>query len=290
MTKSYDSICCFRSNDSSLKKRVCWELTTDCNLKCAFCHRYGNEPSLYNISGLDKTSLLLQEKGITDVIISGGEPLLHPDIFVIMERLKSKGFHVDLCSNATLINESMIPKLKDSLREISISIDGFSHVRHEKMRGVEGCFNQTVEAVHLLIKSGIEVHTTTVVDHLFVDKITVMTDFLVELGVKSMAFLGLIPINTGKNLLFQTDIQKKIVHQLDEARKKYPTIEINSKQLVFGASNCHCGAGKFVWGMDEKGDILHDCLLTRMRKDKDMSAPTLGLCNGSKYLTRKLVE
>ena len=46
--KNYDSICCFRSREESSDRRVCWEITTACNLKCSFCHRSNFENKFYD--------------------------------------------------------------------------------------------------------------------------------------------------------------------------------------------------------------------------------------------------
>lgn len=287
MAESYDSICCFRSNALSSTKRVCWELTTDCNLNCLFCHRYGKIAQYYDVSYLSQTIALLKSAGINDVILSGGEPLLHPHIFNILSSLQKEGISVDICSNGTLINQHMAFRLKPYLSEISISIDGYNADRHEIMRNTKGCFDNTINAIQLLINNGFEVHTTTVVDESFCEQILTMVNYLVDLGVKSIAFLGLIPLNAGENALLNKNVQKMLVKQLEAARIKYPNISINTKQLVKTKSMSTCSAGRTVFGLDRDGLKLHSCLLTRSNTTNEKIDISFGFCPGSSFLTKQ---
>lgn len=287
MLKNYDSSCCFRSREESTMRRVCWEITTGCNLNCKFCHRYGFDNKYYDVANLSETIKLLKERHIENIIISGGEPLLQPDIFDIINILFRENFELDICSNGTLITYDIAMKLKQYLSEISISIDGYDSLRHDHMRNSPGCFNKTINGVLTLIKLGFEVHVTTVVDVTFIEQIVKMTDFLVNLGVRSVSYLGLIPINTGQNPLFNSNVQDILLEQLTVSRNKHKNISINSKQLLASA-NCKCGAGDIVWGLGVDGLQLYDCLLTRKRDGKTVDDISQGRCPGSFYLTRKL--
>lgn len=284
----YDSICSFRSREDSVIRRVCWEITTDCNLNCKFCHRFKANVQYYDYNKLPRTIQLLKNAGIKNVIMSGGEPLIQPRLFDIMYMLHKENFELDLCSNGTMINYDIAINLKKYLSEISISIDGYSHLRHDYMRNTPGCFIRTIKNVTLLIELGFDVHITTVMDISFIMEIEKMVDFLANLGVRSVSFQGLIPLNAGTNLLFETDNQKLLIEQLAIARNKFPEIAINSKQLIVEKtnSNCKCGAGNVVWGLDVNGLKLHKCLLTREREGKDVNFVSQGICNGNVYLTK----
>lgn len=286
MLKNYDSICCFRSREDSLNKRVCWEITTSCNLRCPFCHRYDFDNRFYNADKLYQTVQLLKSKNITNVIISGGEPLLHPKLFIIMETLKSNGFDLDLCTNGTIVNDKLLLTLKKYLSEISISIDGYSSARHDSMRCTNGCFDKTVSGIKQFLNAGFEVHTTTVIDASFANEIINITEYLHNMGVKSAAYLGLIPIDSGKNSLFDKDCQRVLLNQINTVREKYPDMSINTKQLLVDQSSCSCGAGNIIYGLGTDGLELFPCLLTRKRSNKIPNNSGPGLCPGSRYLTQ----
>lgn len=287
MVKSYDSICCFRSSNESTVKRVCWEITTDCNLNCPFCHRYGYNSEYYDISRLHQTIDILHKQNIKNVIISGGEPLLHPHFFKIIDALHIAGFSLDVCSNGVLMDSKTVSHLKDRLSEISVSIDGYEAKRHEYMRQTPGCFSETISGIQRLMCAGIEVHVTTVVDASFVEHIELMTDFLYEKGIRSVAFLGLIPLGTGKNPLFEDDNQYMIERNIKHVRMKYPDMAINTKQLLKSGCDCNCGAGKVIFGMGVDGTQTHPCLLLRKRPKNSNNKGLIGLCPGSQYLTQE---
>lgn len=286
MMKNYDSICCFRSRDSSIDKRVCWEITTDCNLNCEFCHRYDHLSEYYDIYYLEKTMEIFSENKITNVILSGGEPLLHPQFFEIIKTLHTNKFSVDVCTNGTLLTDKNITELRKYISEISVSLDGYTNIRHDSMRKATGAFSKTCESIDKLIENGFDVHITTVVDCEFAGHIKQMTKFLYEKGIRSVSYLGLIPLNTGENNLFEPVYQRALSEQLSEVRKKYADMFINTKQLLL-TSGCACGAGQYVFGMGVDGTILHPCLLTRERNSKAKNYTAPGLCPGSKYLTQK---
>lgn len=213
--------------------------------------------------------------------------MLHPDFRRIFDALYESGFELDVCTNGTLLDSSDIYYFRDKLSEISISIDDYENIRHDRMRGVEGAFEQTMKNVRCLIESDIEVHATTVVDNLFAEKIIPMTNFLYNEGIRSVSYLGLIPIGTGENLLFSENIQKVLEEQVDYVRKKYVDMQINTKHLLMRKSFYQCKAGSVVYGLGVDGLTLCPCLLTREREGKSIGDERVGMCPGSRYLTQR---
>ena len=93
-------------------KTACTVFTAGCNMRCPFCHN----PSLvtridnsYIISEEEFFSFLSKRKGVLDgVCVTGGEPLLQPDLKDFIAKIKEKGFLVKLDTNGALPE-----KLKD---------------------------------------------------------------------------------------------------------------------------------------------------------------------------------
>lgn len=236
------------------------------------------------MNNLKQTIQLLKKHQIVNVILSGGEPFLHPRLFELLDVLHAEGFELDVCTNGTLLNDHIIARLKTILQEISISVDGYDAERHERMRQVPGCFALTVENMQKLVASGFDVHVTTIVDPSFVTHINRMTAFLHTCQIRSVAYLGLIPIGIGVNRLFTPECQAELERQISHVRSVYCDMSINTKQLLSNRSVCHCEAGRIVFGLGADGLILHPCLLTRKRPGRCFSE-TEGLCPGSRYLT-----
>src|SRR5437868_10891457 len=97
-----------------------------CNLSCTYCNEYDDvsKPVALEvmIRRLDKLAAL----GTTAIIISGGEPLLHPDIDKIIKRIRRHGMLACLITNGYLFTEEKIRGLnKAGLEYLQISIDNF---------------------------------------------------------------------------------------------------------------------------------------------------------------------
>src|SRR6187200_3304666 len=91
---------------------VIWNLIRRCNLACKHCYSISADvdfagelttPEIY------RTMDDLRAFGVPVLILSGGEPLLHPDIIAISRRAKAMGFYVGLSSNGTLLDEARLP-------------------------------------------------------------------------------------------------------------------------------------------------------------------------------------
>jgi len=86
------------------------------------------------------------------ISITGGEPLLRPDIFHILESIHQKGISSHLCTNGSLLNNKTVEKLKESPpHSISISLDSNQAEIHNELRGKD-CFNSAVNGIRLLKK------------------------------------------------------------------------------------------------------------------------------------------
>jgi MoaA/NifB/PqqE/SkfB family radical SAM enzyme len=95
-----------------------------CNLSCAYCNEYDDfskpVPTEVMFKRLDK----LAELGTTAIIISGGEPLMHPEIEEIIARIRHHGMLACLITNGYLLTQEKIKRLNDAgLEYMQISID-----------------------------------------------------------------------------------------------------------------------------------------------------------------------
>jgi heme d1 biosynthesis radical SAM protein NirJ len=99
----------------------------------------------------------LRSFGVPVLILSGGEPLLHPDILEISEAANALGFYVGLSTNGTLINEQNINDLaRINYNYVGISIDGIRET-HDHFRHKQGAFDASMRAIRLCREHGIKV-------------------------------------------------------------------------------------------------------------------------------------
>lgn len=98
-----------------------------CNLACGYCNEYNDSskpvPTEEMYRRLDKLASL----GLGAVVISGGEPLLHPDLDLIVRRIRQHGMLAALISNCYLMTEERILQLNAAgLEYLQISIDNLT--------------------------------------------------------------------------------------------------------------------------------------------------------------------
>jgi radical SAM protein with 4Fe4S-binding SPASM domain len=93
------------------------------------------------------------------LLLSGGEPLLHPDFWEINDALRNYAFRSVLLSNGTLINEEVAKRLR--VHEVQISLDGMKE-GHESLRG-KGTFEKSMRAIDHLQGANIRVSVATMI-------------------------------------------------------------------------------------------------------------------------------
>ncbi|CAN5151359.1 hypothetical protein BH09BAC6_BH09BAC6_08620 [soil metagenome] len=139
------------------------EATRRCNLTCKHCFN-NSEFALPNENSLDELKnhidYLISRKIGNNLVISGGEPLTRKDIFLLIAYAFEKGLSIELLTNGLIINEDILARLKYFNVKVRVSLDGFSAVTHEFLRG-PGTFTKTVENIIRLVQSGITTGITT---------------------------------------------------------------------------------------------------------------------------------
>lgn len=288
MTGSYDSICCFRGSDHSATKRLLWEITTLCNLRCDFCHRTRYVDYGANLEMIQEIIPFVKAIGIKEIIISGGEPLLRHDIIDIIMLLKEEGFQVDMCTNGTNVTSRNASQLGNILSEISVSIDSATPLIHDLLRGSVGSWNATVSGIRRLRENGLGLHSISIVNKLTFDKIEDTVRFLYEEGVSSIGFIGAIPIGAGTNDLLSEECQRALRTTFGTLRERYPNIAINTKELIRDSSMSRCMAGRLIYGLDVNM-VLSPCILQSRAGGIDLKRPenrTLDAIAGLKEISR----
>ena len=138
---------------------VIWNLTRRCNLTCKHCyalsadHHYPGELSYAEICTVMDD---LRAYGVPVLILSGGEPLLHPQLFEIASRAQQQGFYTALSSNGTLIDAAMADRIAaQDFDYVGVSIDG-SRATHDRFRRKEGAYDQSMAGIRLLHERGVK--------------------------------------------------------------------------------------------------------------------------------------
>ncbi len=138
---------------------VIWNLTRRCNLTCKHCYSVStNSPFLGELNTEEIYSVMddLKKFRVQVLVLSGGEPLLRPDIFNIAKHAKAMGFYVGLSSNGTLIDEHNIDRIAEcDFNYIGISLDGIG-ATHDRFRQHKGAFDASLKGIRLCRSLGLK--------------------------------------------------------------------------------------------------------------------------------------
>ncbi len=139
---------------------VIWNLIRRCNLTCKHCYTVSADIDFKGeLSTAEAHEVLndLQRFHVPALILSGGEPLMRPDIFELSRRARALGIYTGLSTNGTLITEANIDEIANvGYDYIGISIDGLEDT-HDTIRQRRGAFRESMHAVKLCKQRGIKV-------------------------------------------------------------------------------------------------------------------------------------
>ena len=139
---------------------VIWNLIRRCNLTCKHCYSISADIDFKGELNTEEVFTVMDDLkgfGVPVLILSGGEPLLRPDIFEISQRAKDMGFYVGLSTNGTLIDKHNIDAIADvGYDYVGISIDGMQ-ATHDVFRRKQGAFDASMAGIRLCRERDIKV-------------------------------------------------------------------------------------------------------------------------------------
>jgi heme d1 biosynthesis protein len=139
---------------------VIWNLVRRCNLTCKHCYSISADKDFAGELGTAEAYAVMDQLKAARVpvlILSGGEPLLRPDIFEIAARSKAMGFYTALSSNGTLITQANIDAIAAiDFDYVGISLDGIRET-HDKFRRLTGAFDLSLAGLRLCRERGLKV-------------------------------------------------------------------------------------------------------------------------------------
>ena len=183
---------------------IAWELTRSCTLNCKHCRAaaergpYEGELSLEEVKRI-LDNVATQFKPI--MILTGGEPLLRPDIYDIAAHARDLGLRPVLATCGTTLTEEVAAKLKESgIQRISVSIDGPDAASHDAFRGVPGAFEASMKGLENAKRAGLGFQVNTTVTKINMDALEDILNLAVRLGAEAFHPFLLVPTGRGKDL------------------------------------------------------------------------------------------
>ena len=195
-------------------RMIAWELTRSCNLACVHCRASAERGPYPGELTTKECFRVMDEIAVLSkpiIIMTGGEPLLRPDIFELARYGSDKGFRMVMAPNGTLITDEIIQKMKESgIQRISISLDGPTAETHDAFRRVKGAFDGALQGIERAKKGGLEFQINTTITQVNLHLIADILHLAENLGAVAHHIFLLVPTGRGKDLQDQEiSAQKK---------------------------------------------------------------------------------
>jgi mycofactocin biosynthetic radical S-adenosylmethionine protein MftC len=186
---------CGNSRDFSARSPTLGSLflhiTTRCNLSCNHCYIACPTNDDLPVSLVLRLIEEALEHQCVSATLSGGEPLLHPEIRTIMD-YASRRIKLQLLTNGTLITREWADFLAQTISAIQISVDGSTHEIHDAIRG-NGAFDRAIRAIECLQNAGLAERITlsATIMRQNLDDLPGIIALAERLGIPSVRFLPL---------------------------------------------------------------------------------------------------
>ncbi|MFY0651949.1 MAG: radical SAM protein [Cyclobacteriaceae bacterium] len=122
-------------------------VTYRCNAKCGFCDIWERPSPYVDLQTVERNLFDLKKLGVKVIDFTGGEPLLHREIDIILGLAKEMGFITTLTTNC-LLYPKLAERLYGKIDMLHFSLDSADALQHDDLRGV-ACFNFVMESIEI---------------------------------------------------------------------------------------------------------------------------------------------
>ncbi len=174
-------------------ERVDIKIGFSCNNRCLFCVQ-GDKRDFYGFKPKKEVVTFLKyafKKGKKEVVFTGGEPCLHPDLLELVQSAKDLGFkEIQIQTNGRMFayKDFCVNVIQSGATQFSPAIHGPNAKIHDFLTNSKGSFDQTIQGVKNLKKLNQYVLTNTVITTKNYKHLPKIAKLLVSLGVDQFQF------------------------------------------------------------------------------------------------------
>ncbi len=185
---------------------VQWHLTERCNLRCRHCYQGAAVPEMSrgeirrgidNIRDAFKSWETEHDVALSPAFhFTGGEPLLSPDLWDVLDYARACGYSTSVMTNGTLVNAAAARRLKEAgVSDVQVSLDGLEEV-HDGIRG-RGSFRRALEGIANLAASGVEVNINLTLSRLNMGQVAGLLELAGTCGAAALTLSRLVACGRG---------------------------------------------------------------------------------------------
>ena len=184
-----------------------WNITQACNLSCRHCYQNSHRtPDADELTTEEKLNLIDQmgEEFVPFVAFAGGEPLVTPDLWKVLERCQRRGIHVTLATNGTLLTPEMCARLKAAnVKYVEVSLDSIDPEVHDAFRGQRKSWERTVQGIRNSVAAGMKTGMATCFTRQTAHRVDETIKLATDLGCKTFSHFNFIPVGRGREIIEQ---------------------------------------------------------------------------------------
>lgn len=141
-----------------------------CNFTCPHCFTRSGAgetgETRLTVEDIKRLADQADALGAYEIDVQGGEPLLNPDLFKILEAIDTSRFYVYITTNGWFLDQEMAEKIAAAgVDRVSVSIDAFNPEEHDSFRRKKGSFKRCLEALEYVQQAGMKAYVNIVVGH-----------------------------------------------------------------------------------------------------------------------------
>ena len=189
------------AEEAATEERQWVRLTRRCNNRCRFCHdAYRQDGTIVEEEAVKAKIRAGRACGATRLVLSGGEPTLHPAFVDLVAYGRRTGYRwVQVVTNGRMFAYDQLVRraVRAGLSEATVSMHGHTPALHDGLVGVPGAFAQSLAGLRHALRAGLVVSVDIVVSRPNVRALRAVLDFYLGLGVREFDLLHLIPFGRG---------------------------------------------------------------------------------------------
>ncbi len=240
-----------------------------CNLACRHCYS-ASSPQASAMLGMDRLAPALERlraEGYEVVSLSGGEPLLYPELAALLDHAKALGFRVAAVTNGYRVGPRFA-RLIERIDAVAVSFDGLAPV-HDRVRGAEGAFARGMAALDWLRAAGRPSAAAYTVSRESFSDIPEFVELAAEKGVRAvqlrpLVMAGRAVADYAGPALDEADRSRLwlLAQALDEAWEGAPTIHADLAHAQAVAADRGAWDSALAEGMRPLSDIVNPLVIT----------------------------
>lgn len=218
-------------------RQLFWECTLRCDLKCRHCGSdCKTKADAHDMPVDDLLAVLRRIKQVYNsyevfVTISGGEPLMRPDLEECGRKIYDLGFPWGIVTNALHLTPERFRRLVDAgIHSMAISLDGLED-NHNWMRGNDNSFRMVEQAIGMLRDEPLVVWdiVTCATERNF-DELPRLREWLVDHGVEMWRVIDVFPMGraaTEPQMLLSDKHYRQLLDFIRQTQQQFPQLSLN---------------------------------------------------------------